>query len=417
MADDHVSIHITQKIASLSPIQADCCICKVPDYLRKIDENAYEPQRLAIGPYHRGKLHLEAMEEHKFRYLQKLLEEREEINDVSKYVKAMKELEPRARNCYTDPVNLESDDFIKMMLLDGCFIVQLIRMCFGMSSSVDNDPIFKVTGLVYSLFRDLLLVENQIPFFVVVKLLGMIGISNNEDFTRMISGFLEFMFPDFSFSTDGVKPIDEIRHLLDLIHEYWRPSPFENKSPRNMEKLDFRRTRCATELQEAGIRFKKVEGESLLDIKYEKGTLKIPSLVIDDFTNYLLRNLIALEQLFPCSDINHVTDYAIFMNCLINSAKDVEILARCEIVDNCLGNDEAAATMFNRLTDSLFYSSFYYHEVSYKVNEYCRRRLNKWIANLNHNYFNSPWAFISVLAAAVILLLTLMQTIFSGIAL
>ncbi|XP_022722249.1 UPF0481 protein At3g47200-like [Durio zibethinus] len=419
MADDFVSINITEMIAKLSPIQPERCICKVPSYLRKVDEQAYEPHQLAIGAYHRGKVHLEAMEEHKLRYLQKLLEERKEINDVSKYVKAMKELETRARDCYTDPVNLESDDFVKMMLLDGCFIVQLIRMYFDISLRVDNDPIFEAAGLSYFLCRDLLLLENQIPFFVVLELLGMIGISDKEDFTRMILEFLKYTLPDSRFFEDGVKSINEIRHLLDLIHEYWRPSPIEIAAYRNAKETDTSLTRCATELKEAGIKFKKVKGQSLFDIKYEKGTLKIPTLEINDWTNYLLRNLIALEQLSPYRCINHITDYTVFMDCLINSAKDVEILTHCGIVDINLGDDEAAATMFNRLTDSVFYSSstYYYREVSDEVNAYCRKRQNKWLANLNHNYFNSPWALVSVLAAAVIVLLTLMQTIFSGIAL
>ncbi|XP_022722244.1 UPF0481 protein At3g47200-like [Durio zibethinus] len=398
MADDPVLINITEMIAKLSPIQPESCICKVPNHLRKVDEEAYEPQQLAIGPYHRDKVHLKAMEEHKLRYLQKLLEERGEINDGPKYVKAMRKLETRARNWYTDPINLESDDFIKMMLLDGCFIIQLIRMYFGMSSRV---------------------LENQIPFFVVLKLVGMIGISDEEDFARTILKFLTYTLPDSRFSEDGVKSINEIGHLLDLIHEYWRPSPIEITAYRNMKATDTSLTRCATELKEAGIKFKNVKGESLYDIKFEKGTLKIPTLEINDWTNCLLRNLIALEQFSSCGDITHITDYAVFMDCLINSAKDVEILTHRGIVNNNLGNDEAVATMFNRLTDSVTYSSkkYYYREVSDKVNAYCGGRWNKRLANLNHYYFNSPWALISVLAAAVILLLTLMQTIFSGIAL
>ncbi|XP_022722242.1 UPF0481 protein At3g47200-like [Durio zibethinus] len=401
MADDPVLINITEMIAKLSPIQPESCICKVPNHLRKVDEEAYEPQQLAIGPYHRDKVHLKAMEENKLRYLQKLLEERGEINDGPKYVKAMRKLETRARNWYTDPINLESDDFIKMMLLDGCFIIQLIRMHFGMSSRVDNDPIFKVIGLRSSLRCDLLLLENQIPFFVVLKLLGMIGISDEEDFARTILKFLKYTLPDSRFSEDGVKSINEIGHLLDLIHEYWRPSPIEITAYRNTKATDTSLT------------------QSLFDIKFEKGTLKIPTLEINHWTNCLLRNLIALEQFSSCGDITHITDYAVFMDCLINSAKDVEILTHRGIVNNNLGNDEAVATMFNRLTDSVTYSSekYYYREVSDKVNAYSGGRWNKRLANLNHYYFNSPWALISVLAAAVILLLTLMQTIFSGIAL
>ncbi|XVF35953.1 hypothetical protein REPUB_Repub19eG0016200 [Reevesia pubescens] len=439
MADDLVS-DISHMLATLSPISPDGCISKVPNYFRKVNKNPYEPHdphRLAIGPYHRGKVHLQAMEEHKLRYLQILLQEREEINDVSKYVEAMRDLEPRARNCYTDTVNLESDDFVKMMLLDSCFIVQLFRMSFDLSSlRVDNDPIFQVSRLRYTLLRDLLLLENQIPFFVVLKLIRKIGISDELNFFTNIFIFWGEMLPGY-WRPDpdyGLKSIDKIKHLLDLIHVYWRPSisefkkAYENEekiqkkvveSYLNMEKMDdYISIRCATELKEAGIKFRKVKGKSLFDIKYENGILEIPTLKIDETTNYFFRNLVAFEQLFQCADIHHVTDYTRFMDCLINSAKDVEILIQDGIIENILGDDEAAATMFNRLNlHVVLHPVGYYSEIYGQVNKYCSRRCNKWLANLNHNYFNSPWTLISVLAAAVILLLTLLQTIFSGIAL
>lgn len=73
-------------------------IFKVPHVLRKLNEKAYEPEMLAIGPYHHGKEQLLAFEEHKTRYLKKLLE-RTRI-PLSDYVMAMRVLEERARKCY-----------------------------------------------------------------------------------------------------------------------------------------------------------------------------------------------------------------------------------------------------------------------------------------------------------------------------
>ncbi|WRX20694.1 Protein of unknown function DUF247 [Theobroma cacao] len=171
---------------------------------------------------------------------------------------------------------------------------------------------------------------------------------------------------------------------------------------------------CATELKEAGIRFKKVEGRSIFDIKFENGTMKIPTLEIDDHTEWFLRNVIAYEQFFSESSLNHVTDYMIFMDCLINSRKDVEILRQRGIVKNLLGDDEVIATMFNRLGDSVAISAFsLYSEVFNNVNMHCSGRWNKQFANLKHNYFNSPWAFLSFLAAVLLLLLTMVQAVFS----
>ncbi|XWS22399.1 hypothetical protein CRYUN_Cryun29cG0030600 [Craigia yunnanensis] len=89
---DLVSVRINEILQSLSPISAEVCISRVPNFLREVNKKAYEPQVLAIGPFHdHGKDHLKAMEAHKIQYLQLLLKERWQ-NDVSIYVTKMREL-------------------------------------------------------------------------------------------------------------------------------------------------------------------------------------------------------------------------------------------------------------------------------------------------------------------------------------
>lgn len=76
MADkiaDQLSIQIGEKLLDQPPIWFDYNIIKVTEYLRNVHEVAYEPHILAIGPYHRGKSRLNAMEEHKICYLKILL--------------------------------------------------------------------------------------------------------------------------------------------------------------------------------------------------------------------------------------------------------------------------------------------------------------------------------------------------------
>ncbi|MCI37508.1 UPF0481 protein, partial [Trifolium medium] len=55
--------------------------------------------------------------------------------------------------------------------------------------------------------------------------------------------------------------------------------------------------RSAVELHEAGIRFKKSKTWSLKDVSFDRGVLRLPTLVVDDTTEYMLLNLIALERL------------------------------------------------------------------------------------------------------------------------
>jgi hypothetical protein len=169
----------------------------------------------------------------------------------------------------------------------------------------------------------------------------------------------------------------------------------------------------ATELQEAGVKLRKLEGVNLFDIKFNNGVMEIPLLHIEDRSESIFRNLIAYEQYSQNNNPKYFTEYMNFMDYLINSPKDVELLRRRGIIENWLGDDEAVSTMFNKLGDCVVVSNLYYAQIFRDVNKHCRRRQNVWMAKLRHNYFNSPWALISVLAAAFLLMLALTQTIFS----
>lgn len=421
---DPVTISIGEMLdfSQNSPDQP--CISKVPSYLRQVNEKAYEPLVISIGPYHRGKAHLQPMEQQKIRFLQKLLEERQS-NDVSEYVMKMRELQDEARKCYSEPVSdLNPDDFVKVLLLDGVFIVQIIRLYLKEFPGYLKDMVDCYSdGFFLALSQDMLLVENQLPFFVLRELFCMIESSADEEVLKeAIFEMLLDMMPGKECPRDELKSSRlEIKHLLDFTyHCCYHPSTSEKRAYGENQnvRLDF--IRCATELQEAGIQFELFEGNSMFDIRFENGTLCIPKIEIGDYTEPFLRNLIAYEQMFQANreTFMHATDYMIFMDSLVNSPKDVEILCQKGIIANQLGDDKALATMLNSLGTFVVYcDNFYYAEVFEKVNRHCSRPWNRWMANLKHNYFYSPWALISVLAAALLLLLAVVQTVVSFLSL
>ncbi|KAL7220315.1 hypothetical protein ACSBR2_013230 [Camellia fascicularis] len=54
---------------------------------------------------------------------------------------AIRQLEEKACKCYAaETVRLDTDDFVEMMLLDGCFIVELFRK-FNMRYLVEEDDL------------------------------------------------------------------------------------------------------------------------------------------------------------------------------------------------------------------------------------------------------------------------------------
>ncbi|KAG2726618.1 hypothetical protein I3760_01G122100 [Carya illinoinensis] len=176
MDEDALSAHIKaidEKLDGLTPIYAqNYCIFKVHDQLLEVNEKAYKPVLLAIGPYndHR-QVGQGLMEEHKLRYLSQMLRRRNE-SSVAAYIEALRKLEGSARSCYAERIPHNTYEFVEMMLLDGCFIIELFRK-FETWYDASDDPIFQISWMLDVIARDLMLFENQLPYFVLTVLFEM----------------------------------------------------------------------------------------------------------------------------------------------------------------------------------------------------------------------------------------------------
>ncbi|KAI3460543.1 hypothetical protein Pfo_017206 [Paulownia fortunei] len=414
---DNVIVRIESMVNHLpSFTQSKPIIFKVDDQLRQVNERDYEPEILAIGPIHHGKDHVKDMEQHKVRYLRQLLQRRDELS-IEKCVVGVRELEEKARRCYAKSIQLDQDEFVEMLLLDGCFVIELIRKyCFDELRD-KNDLIFQFDQTLSQLRHDVMLFENQLPFFVLNQLFDMTKMEDPEDNIHyLVLLFVDDMFPWLDVSkVDSNYDIHNADHLLGLVYQscfsFSTKYFIENEGHKENNLVN---VNSASELKEAGIRLKGSKGTTLLDVTFVDGVMKLPQLNVSDKTESLLRNLIAYEQCLSNNHPKYVTDYAFFMHCLVNSTKDIEILRRNGIVSNLLGGDEMIYRMFNRLGKNVLRSSdFCYSDVFDSVNKHCSLRHKKWMAKLKRNYFNSPWALVSFLAAAILLLLTFTQTLFS----
>lgn len=357
----------------------------------------------------------------------------------------MKELEERARACYEGSIALNSNEIVEMLVLDGCFILELFRGTaegFEQLGYPRNDPVFAMRGSMHSIQRDMIMIENQLPLFVLDRLWG-IQLENpaqkglvaklalqffdplmptDEPLTKTYRTRLESSLAD----TNAFDPLSDQSglHCLDVFRRSLlrqgpqAPAPkvwFKRWSHAN-RVADKRRQQlihCVTELKEAGVKFKKRKTDRFWDIKFENGVLKIPRILIHDGTRSLFLNLIAFEQChLDCS--NDITSYVIFMDNLIDSAEDVGYLHYCGIIENWLGSDAEVANLFNRLCQEVVFdiNDSYLSRLSENVNRYTNHRWNTWRASLRHRYFSNPWAIISFVAAVVLLLLTLAQTFY-----
>jgi len=232
---------------------------------------------------------------------------------------------------------------------------------------------------------------------------------NNDVINRMV---LRFMSPTSRLPSAGSSSLG--LHALDVRRRSMLHGHYQQDSPRSRDivpETDI--IRSALELYEAGIRFKKSNTDSLHNIRFRHGVLTMPAVSVDDSTEYMFLNMMAFERLHVGAG-NDVTAYVFFMDNIIDSAKDVALLSTSGIIQNAVGSDKAVAQLFNSISkDVVLEPDSALDAVHREVNAYCRKPWNLWRANLIHTYFRSPWAFLSLAAAIFLLVMTVMQTVYT----
>uniref|UniRef100_A0ACD5ZMJ3 Uncharacterized protein n=1 Tax=Avena sativa TaxID=4498 RepID=A0ACD5ZMJ3_AVESA len=395
------------------------CIYRVPACIKDIKSKAYQPQVVSLGPFHHGDPNLLPMEEHKRRALRHLL--RRAGRPLDDFVDAVEDAAEQLESAYMD-LGVEwraagvggRGRFLEMMIVDGCFLLEVMRTAAGNSvhDYADNDPIFSHHGILYMvpyIRRDMLMLENQLPLLVLQKLNAVeTGKPPNDDLVnRMV---LKFVAPSSRPLQQGIglrlHPLDVLRRSM-LFGEYQKIRGSVNDSQDN----DI--IRSAVELYEAGIRFKPSKSISLHDIRFRHGVLSMPTVPVDDSTEYMFLNMMAFERLHVGAG-NDVTAYVFFMDNIIDSSKDVALLSSKGIIQNAVGSDNAVAKLFNSIArDVVIEPDSALDAVQRQVNGYFRQPWNSWRANLVHTYFRSPWALLSLAAAVFLIVMTILQTVYT----
>ncbi|KAJ0112228.1 hypothetical protein Patl1_03001 [Pistacia atlantica] len=316
-------------------LPSNSSIFQTPKILSRHNEAAYKPNAFSIGPFHYGGANkqMEATQKIKLKYFRDLLSRSKDPEELySRHTATVRSVQRQAWDCYAGPIEGRVEEkFVEILVLDGCFISELFRRDAKNKLRDPNDPIFSMSYLQEYLIRDLILLENQIPWMVLERLFSLTKLSPDESLIQLA---LEFFGNIFSSNEPSVTPNQfqerniEIKHILDLLRHslllQLSPDKF-NEEPTGWEPFP-----CATKINEAGITFKKGEAGSILDINFKNGVLEIPPLLIQETSETILRNLISFEQCCP----NYqpiVTSYAKLMDNLIETGKDFEILSEKNI--------------------------------------------------------------------------------------
>uniref|UniRef100_A0A1J3E6U6 UPF0481 protein n=1 Tax=Noccaea caerulescens TaxID=107243 RepID=A0A1J3E6U6_NOCCA len=417
---NHLSKRVTPTYLKESAGDESCCIFRISNRLRRINSKAYEPDLLSIGPYHHGKKQLRMIEEHKPRFLRLFVEEAGK-NGVGfeDLVDTVSKMEEAFRRCYSENlVELNREKLIDMMLLDGCFILMLF---FIVSRKVEltgkDDPIFRMPWILPTIRSDLLLLENQIPLFLLEALFVTSRISPSGGLNRMAFKFFRYstQLPERSWQSNcEIKA----KHLLDLIRQTFIPFTSTNQVSLSVPSDSnpfLRLITSARRLRNKGILLTaRKKADTLLDIQLKNGVLEIPPLVLDDFIGQVFLNFVAFEQFYGyCS--NHITSYVAFMGCLMNDEDDARFLNKKGIMENYFETDEEVSRFFKSVgKDAAFdISRSYLAEVFQGLNKHTSKGYIVRYKELRHTFFGSPWTLLASCAALLLLVLTLVQTFFA----
>lgn len=422
---DQLSREMERKAQKLPEIlnstagRSSCCIFRVPQSLVEINK-AYEPQVVSIGPYHHGQSPcLQMIEEHKWRFLNDLLTRTNK--NMKDLIDPVAQREKEVRESYSGAVAFDGKKLIEIMVLDGCFIIELFRKVRRGVNNNPVEPLLRMARLLSFVMRDLLRLENQIPYFVLETLFHLtvesLPNANNPPLIELALKFFNCLIQRPESALKQYYNL-EPKHLLDLILlTYITQTAPPNNDIGCIPSKYLQPIPSATKLRLAGVMFNPLNSVNgnLLEIKFGHGALEIPKLIIDDFSSSLILNFVAFEQCYGHRS-RHITDYCAFLGFLLSAPSDVALLSEKNIIQNYFGTDKEVVFFFkNMLKDAVHYiPESYLSKVFVGVNRYCDSQLHlKW-AGFKHKYCDAPWTVLSVLAASLLLLLTAAGTVFSG---
>ncbi|KAL0433930.1 UNVERIFIED_CONTAM: hypothetical protein Slati_2727300 [Sesamum latifolium] len=397
--DNYLATSIKQKMDTISVSHN---VCRVPEELLKGNQEMYYPSLVAVGPFHRGRVR--AMEDQKWRYFNTLLSRKPNAEAVlDRCINALKHAERKARTFYHDTVDLGSDEFVEMLLVDGCFIIELFLECSFRSLRRSDDPVFSTDGTLSRLTCDLILLENQLPFIILDQLFHLVPIPNhcNMSLIELALYFFRKLIPGYNSSTPPKKFGPEIHHLLDLIRLLYLPT-----SPQTPPTTAQNSMHHATQLLKHGIKLKKADvDETPLNIKFSKGELKIPPLKIHSCTEILLRNLIAMELSHPKCPKN-LASYVVLMEQLIKTKRDVRLLhdKKILILDG-YGREGEILMLFKKLRGDVNVEEFYYRGVCGEINGFQARKRRVLWENMRYFYHRTHMGVVGFCLAVGFLVL------------
>ncbi|KAB1212251.1 hypothetical protein CJ030_MR5G025019 [Morella rubra] len=333
------------------------------------------------------------------------------------YIELVKEKKALLRHCYSEKIQFSDEEFSKIILVDAAFIIKVL-LTFYFREENDNDHIFIKPWMIYDVWLEMILLEDQLMFFILEDLYDpdiIMVQSSKHDERPSIIHLSHHYLKHGKYSLKGTKDHNlevirhsRIEHFVDLLRYLYIPS--EKADARPLETV---KAPSMIELQQTGIKFKVGSSKNLFDIQFNNGNLDIPRVNVGPILVLAIRNIITFEKHHYRAD-RYMNDYVVLMSRLVMTLEDLDLMVTYGLIEKRSRISATHIQNFSR--EAIFYPTrFYFAHLCEDLNAYCEAPWHKWKVTLKQNYFDTPWAIISFIAAVILLLLTLIQAVSSVI--
>ncbi|TVU23795.1 hypothetical protein EJB05_26177, partial [Eragrostis curvula] len=384
-------------------------IPRFPSNLRRIgkERDYIVPRTVAIGPYYHGVPELQPMEKVKRlianNFFEGLAQSRDETYEKIKLISR------DVRSCYTDKDALEGitdDKFAEIMFIDGCFLVQFIETLLERSGGASLRSI--INPHANGVWRDMMLLENQIPWAVMEILVQLKSVTMEQMLLEDVAAGLHGTPSNIATEPLVVDSGTDYKpgHLLCLIRFYEAASK-RFTSPSFSSKVVMPVYTSAAELAEIGIKLQANNQKMQISaMNLVKGPLFaklfLPPLSLDATIYCWLVNMAAFEM---CTEtyLDHdcsVNSYLSLLSQLMNREEDVRELRSKNILHGP-SSDRHTLEFFNDLAPDLMEGQAYWRLIEVLA-EYRQKRW-AWIIIYRFLYNNTK-TIVAVLSIIGVLL-------------
>nr|CAD1828576.1 unnamed protein product [Ananas comosus var. bracteatus] len=335
----------------------------------------FNPQIVAIGPYHRDDPQVQPTEEIKKAIARDFCNSTR--HSVEEFYAKVGEVAGEARSCYADRFDdmISEKEFTDMMFFDGCFLLAAIAYDTGeaLESSFLKTWMTATDYRWYLISRDWMLLENQIPWVVLEALMSLRPVPIN----RFVQQFPFTMFGDYNNTLQGEGSGHKPCHLLDLVHHGHLGPEFKQEDEKAAAGWSL--FSSAMDLAEVGVRIRASKTFYFRDISFHRDLL---------FGRLSLPRSLSIVGASGEEDVKELRSKGIMRSLL---------------------SDRRTLDFFESLSPHLRPGDNFWY-VPERLNDYYK---NRRVRVLLHKFIYNNFKFILAATSAVIFFVTILQTIFT----